>query len=33
LVLLVTDEVSRRSAVEAVEKQFGAVGILVNNAG
>lgn len=33
LALDVTDEVSRRSAVEAVEKQFGAVGILVNNAG
>ncbi|MGO9008311.1 MAG: SDR family NAD(P)-dependent oxidoreductase [Beijerinckiaceae bacterium] len=33
LALDVTDEVSRRSAVEAVEKQFGAVHILVNNAG
>ena len=33
LALDVTDEASRRSAVEAVEKQFGAVHILVNNAG
>ncbi|MGP0061583.1 MAG: SDR family NAD(P)-dependent oxidoreductase [Beijerinckiaceae bacterium] len=33
LALDVTDEASRRSAVETVEKQFGAVHILVNNAG
>lgn len=33
LALDVTDEVSRHAAVEAVEKQFGSVGILVNNAG
>jgi len=33
LTLDVTDEVSRHAAVKAVEKEFGAVGILVNNAG
>ena len=33
LALDVTDEDQRRCAVEAVEKQFGAVRILVNNAG
>jgi NAD(P)-dependent dehydrogenase (short-subunit alcohol dehydrogenase family) len=33
LALDVTDEDSRRAAVEAVERRFGAVGILVNNAG
>ncbi len=33
LALDVTDEDQRRSAVEVIEKQFGAVGILVNNAG
>ncbi len=33
LTLDVTDEAARCAAVEAVEKQFGAVGILVNNAG
>lgn len=33
LTLDVTDEAARRAAVEVVEKQFGAVGILVNNAG
>jgi NAD(P)-dependent dehydrogenase (short-subunit alcohol dehydrogenase family) len=33
LALDVADEQSRRLAVEAVEAQFGAVGILVNNAG
>lgn len=33
LTLDVTDEDSRLSAVSAVEKQFGAVGVLVNNAG
>ncbi|PNG24254.1 SDR family NAD(P)-dependent oxidoreductase [Methylocella silvestris] len=33
LALDVTDESARRAAVEAVERQFGAVGILVNNAG
>ena len=29
----VTDEAARRAAVEAIEARFGAVGILVNNAG
>jgi NAD(P)-dependent dehydrogenase (short-subunit alcohol dehydrogenase family) len=33
LALDVTDETARRAAVEAVEREFGAVGILVNNAG
>ena len=33
LALDVTDEAARRAAVEAVERRFGAVGILVNNAG
>jgi NAD(P)-dependent dehydrogenase (short-subunit alcohol dehydrogenase family) len=33
LTLDVTDEQARRAAVSAVEAQFGAVGILVNNAG
>jgi NAD(P)-dependent dehydrogenase (short-subunit alcohol dehydrogenase family) len=33
LTLDVTDEDARRAAVEVVEKQFDAVGILVNNAG
>jgi len=33
LALDVTDDAARRSAVEAVETQFGAVGVLVNNAG
>ncbi len=33
LPLDVTDEAARRAAIEAVEQQFGAVGILINNAG
>lgn len=33
LTLDVTSEDARRAAVEAVEREFGAVGILVNNAG
>jgi NAD(P)-dependent dehydrogenase (short-subunit alcohol dehydrogenase family) len=33
LALDVTDEAARRATVEAVEKRFGAVGVLVNNAG
>lgn len=33
LALDVTDEDSRHAAVDAVERQFGTVGILVNNAG
>lgn len=33
LALDVTDETARRAAVEATEREFGAVGILVNNAG
>jgi NAD(P)-dependent dehydrogenase (short-subunit alcohol dehydrogenase family) len=33
LTLDVTDESARVAAVEAVEKQFGAIGILINNAG
>jgi NAD(P)-dependent dehydrogenase (short-subunit alcohol dehydrogenase family) len=33
LALDVTDEASRRAAVEAVERRAGAVGVLVNNAG
>ncbi|WP_294536139.1 SDR family oxidoreductase [uncultured Rhodoblastus sp.] len=33
LPLDVTDEPARRAAVEAVEAEFGAVGVLVNNAG
>jgi NAD(P)-dependent dehydrogenase (short-subunit alcohol dehydrogenase family) len=33
LALDVTDETARRAAVEAIEREFGAVGILVNNAG
>lgn len=33
LPLDVTDEASRRAAVEEVERQFGSVGVLVNNAG
>jgi NAD(P)-dependent dehydrogenase (short-subunit alcohol dehydrogenase family) len=33
LALDVTDEAQRRAAVKAVETQFGAVGVLVNNAG
>lgn len=33
LTLDVTDEASRRAAVEAVEAEHGAVGVLVNNAG
>ena len=33
LTLDVTDEAARRAAIEAVERQFGSIGILVNNAG
>jgi NAD(P)-dependent dehydrogenase (short-subunit alcohol dehydrogenase family) len=33
LALDVADEPARRAAVEAVEAQFGAVGVLINNAG
>jgi NAD(P)-dependent dehydrogenase (short-subunit alcohol dehydrogenase family) len=33
LALDVTDEEARRAAVSAVEREFGAVGVLVNNAG
>ena len=33
LALDVTDEIARRTAVEGIEREFGAVGILVNNAG
>src|SRR5687767_4959533 len=33
LQLDVTDEISRRSAVDEVERRFGSVGVLVNNAG
>ncbi len=33
LALDVTNEVARRAAVEGIEREFGAVGILVNNAG
>jgi NAD(P)-dependent dehydrogenase (short-subunit alcohol dehydrogenase family) len=33
LALDVTDETARRVAVECIEREFGAVGILVNNAG
>jgi NAD(P)-dependent dehydrogenase (short-subunit alcohol dehydrogenase family) len=33
LALDVTDEEARRAAVAAVEREFGAVGVLVNNAG
>jgi len=33
LTLDVTDETARRAAVETIEHEFGAVGILVNNAG
>ncbi|HEX2215108.1 MAG TPA: SDR family oxidoreductase [Xanthobacteraceae bacterium] len=33
LQLDVTDEASRRAAITAVEQKFGAVGVLVNNAG
>lgn len=33
LALDVTDENARRAAVEGIEREFGAVGILVNNAG
>jgi NAD(P)-dependent dehydrogenase (short-subunit alcohol dehydrogenase family) len=33
LALDVTDETARRAAVETIEREFGAVGILVNNAG
>ena len=33
LQLDVTNDASRRAAVEAVERRFGAVGVLVNNAG
>ena len=33
LVLDVTDETARRAAVDSIEREFGAVGILVNNAG
>ncbi len=33
LALDVTDEVSRQAAVETIERQFGSIGILVNNAG
>lgn len=33
LPLDVTDEAARRSAVEKIEREFGAVGVLVNNAG
>ncbi len=33
LALDVTDEAARRAVVEAIERRFGAVGILVNNAG
>lgn len=33
LALDVTDEVARRAAVDIIEQQFGAVGVLVNNAG
>jgi NAD(P)-dependent dehydrogenase (short-subunit alcohol dehydrogenase family) len=33
LALDVTDEAARQSAVETIEREFGAVGVLVNNAG
>ncbi len=33
LALDVTDEASRAAAVDAIEREFGAVGVLVNNAG
>jgi NAD(P)-dependent dehydrogenase (short-subunit alcohol dehydrogenase family) len=33
LALDVTDEAARRAAVDAIEAEFGAVGVLVNNAG
>lgn len=33
LPLDVTDEVSRRAAIEEVERRFGPIGVLVNNAG
>ena len=33
LTLDVTDEAARRAAIEAVERRFGSIGILVNNAG
>lgn len=33
LALDVTNEIARRTAVETIEREFGAVGILVNNAG
>jgi NAD(P)-dependent dehydrogenase (short-subunit alcohol dehydrogenase family) len=33
LTLDVTDEAARRAAVDAVEKQFSSIGILINNAG
>ncbi len=33
LTLDITDENARRAAVEAIEREFGAVGVLVNNAG
>ena len=33
LALDVTDETARRAAVDAIEREFGAVGVLVNNAG
>ncbi len=33
LPLDVTDEVSRRAAIEEVERRFGPVGVLINNAG
>lgn len=33
LALDVTDETSRRAAVETVEQRFGSIGVLINNAG
>ena len=33
LMLNVTDEAARRSVVETIEREFGAIGVLINNAG
>ncbi len=33
LMLDVTDEAARRSVVETIEREFGAIGVLINNAG